>query len=94
MKSESNALFALAASLPVGNQEGKAEKLIKVAKAEPIPINNEYINRESKGVAESSFVVAASVGQYTGDLPSKNDDNDVQTEEMTTDQAIELAEQR
>jgi len=42
-----------------------------------------------------AFDAAASIGQYTGDLPKENpDDQFAQKEGLTTDQAIELAEKR
>ena len=47
---------------------------------------------EQKGEASNSFDAAASIGQYTGDIPQHQEEVQVQTDNMTTDQAIEIAE--
>lgn len=47
-----------------------------------------------QGAAKNSFNAAASVSQYTGDLPQAIDPEEVQmaTQNLTPDQAIQLAE--
>lgn len=45
-----------------------------------------------KGSASNSFDAAASIGQYTGDIPKQDDD--AQKDNLTPDQAIQMAEQK
>ena len=48
---------------------------------------------EEKGLAVMSFDAAASIGQYTGDMPTESsDDHFAQYKGITPDQAIALAE--
>lgn len=54
----------------------------------------EPVDPENQQSAGNSFSAAAMVAQYTGDMPENKPEELLQTEGLTTDQAIELAEQR
>lgn len=64
--------------------------------AEQEAANQDPAVQETKGTASSSFQAAASIGQYTGDIPKVQDAIEVaeQQEGISTDQAIQLAEER
>lgn len=74
--------MAIQAAEVISNEQGQAEH-------EHVP------QTEEKDMAVMAFDAAASIGQYTGDMPKENpDDQFAQKEGLTTDQAIELAEKR
>lgn len=74
--------MAIQAAEIISNEQAQAE--------------NEKVPRsEEKDMAVMAFDAAASIGQYTGDLPKENpEDQFAQREGLTPDQAIELAEKR